>query len=257
MSKETAKESEPGTEQRRTIVIVLIAGTAGGFASWAYGWISGNPVAGGFWSLPLSLFFGAFAAGVGVFVLANTDTSAFGRLVFFAALCGFSWKPVLDAGTAFVKQSITEQAQHQSDLAASDEAEQIVGLAAALTNASSEVVAQQFQSVAASLTDALESASTISDPKMSKQAQSNLTTAVRTLALVAPKAPSITIPELQKVSATAEAIGDKKTSLVTSASLNLLASTNKEIASVRTAAIATNAVIRTRPVVTKRLLMPR
>jgi hypothetical protein len=257
MNKNLFAQIVPDAEQRRIIAIVLLAGTAGGFASWAYGLASNNPVMGGYLALPVSLFFGAFAAGVGVFVLANTDTTAVGRLIFFAALCGFAWKPVIDAGSAFVKQSIADRAQAQSDEAATDQAEQIVSLAASLTGASPEAVALQFQTVTASLTDAMESASEISDPKLSRQAQSNLTAAVRTLAMIAPKAPNVTIPELQKVSTAAEAIGDRKISAATTASLNLLAATNKEIASVRTAAIATNPVVRPRPIITKRVLLPR
>lgn len=164
---------------------------------------------------------------------------------------------MIDAGSAFVKQSIADHAQAQSDQEASDQAEQIAGLAASLTGASPEAVALQFQTVTASLTDAMESAAEISDPKLSRQAQSNLTAAVRTLAMVAPKAPSITIAELQKVSTAAEAIGDRKVSLAATASLNLLAATNKEIASLRTAAMATNVVARPRPIITKRVLLPR
>src|SRR5688572_19217252 len=92
----------PSKKDWREIRFVLALGAAGGVASWVYGLTVSNPVPGGRWALLVSILFGAFAAGLGVYVLTHTDTSAVGRTIFFAALCGFVWKPVVDAGRAFM-----------------------------------------------------------------------------------------------------------------------------------------------------------
>lgn len=57
-------------------------------------------------SLVASTVLGTGAAFVGVYVIANTDTRDFLRCLGFALLCGFSWKPVYDAGSALVNQQI-------------------------------------------------------------------------------------------------------------------------------------------------------
>ena len=54
---------------------------------------------------------GAGAAYIGVFLLANSDVTSLGglrRTLAFALVCGFSWSPIYDAGTALVNQRIME-----------------------------------------------------------------------------------------------------------------------------------------------------
>lgn len=59
----------------------------------------------------LASLLGAGAAYIGVFLLANSDVASVGglrRTLAFALVCGFSWSPIYDAGTALVNQRITE-----------------------------------------------------------------------------------------------------------------------------------------------------
>ena len=69
-------------------------------------------------------------AGIGVVVLANTDRSDFARTVFFAALCGFAWKPVCEAGRAFIQQAV----QAKQEMAATELGDKVVELAGSLSN---------------------------------------------------------------------------------------------------------------------------
>ena len=240
----------PTPEQWREICIVLSAGAVGGFASWAYGWIFNSPVPGGFWSLPLSMFFGAFAAGAGVYVLANSNTAAFGRLLFFAALCGFSWKPVMDAGSAFVNQTIEQNIRKQFDEDVAERVENLAELAGPLAEASPEVVAREFPSLSAELADGLELLTDVSGKQAQRQVQSNLNIVARSLTAAAPKSPVVAASELQKISLIAEANGVQSVSLTTASALNALATTNPEINKVRNAVVATN-VFRPRPMIEK------
>jgi hypothetical protein len=94
----------------RELTWILTAGAAGGFLSWVYAFAFGQPLPlhGGF-AVPACVALGIGAAFIGVYVIANTDTSAFLRAAGFALLCGFSWKPIYDAGSALITQHTNER----------------------------------------------------------------------------------------------------------------------------------------------------
>src|SRR6266568_9399581 len=132
---------------------VLIAGAIGGFASWVYGRVLGQPVPGGGWAIPVAIFLGAFAAGIGVYVLTNTDTSAVARTVFFAMLCGFVWKPVCDAGQAWIERTI----EQKQDAAAEDAGNRVEELADNLAKTPVEQLPKKLEEVHDAALAALES----------------------------------------------------------------------------------------------------
>lgn len=87
---------------------VLVSGAAGGALSWVFAVTVGLPLAVTNWlvALPAASALGAGASFLGIYLLAGTDTAQANRCLAFALLCGFSWKPVFDAGSALLNQSI-------------------------------------------------------------------------------------------------------------------------------------------------------
>ena len=78
---------------------MFACGAAGGLLGWllsanASGHFEGD------WriNVPTALLGGGIAAGVGIYLIANSDTSQLARCIFLAALCGISWKLVLETG---------------------------------------------------------------------------------------------------------------------------------------------------------------
>ena len=91
----------------REVIFILAFGAFGGSLSWLYAATIGQPLQTNVLaSLAASTVLGTGAAFVGVYVIANTDTRDFLRCLGFALLCGFSWKPVYDAGSALVNQQV-------------------------------------------------------------------------------------------------------------------------------------------------------
>jgi len=57
-------------------------------------------------AVPLCIILGTAAALVAVYVVTPTDVTKTGKLIGFAVLCGFLWKPVLDAGRVTLNRSL-------------------------------------------------------------------------------------------------------------------------------------------------------
>lgn len=107
--------------QNRTILLVCIGGALGGFFSWVYSIYLGQPLPLPWWgAVPTSLALGALASWVGVFVIANTDRSDINRLFGLAVLFGLSWKPVLEAGKAYITQLPQTSADHKISMLVQD-----------------------------------------------------------------------------------------------------------------------------------------
>jgi hypothetical protein len=85
---------------------VLLAGSVGGFLSVLYAWLVKKELPR---NIPMGLLCsaiaGALAAPIGVFVLANSDTSDFRRCLIFAGICGFSWRSILEQASALINKS--------------------------------------------------------------------------------------------------------------------------------------------------------
>lgn len=81
-----------------------LVGAAGGLVSWLYSVTIGTPMR---VAPPLAVaacvVFGVTATFFGVF-LANTAQQPLSRALLFGLICGFCWRPVLEAGEAYVKR---------------------------------------------------------------------------------------------------------------------------------------------------------
>jgi len=78
----------------KDVKLVLASGAGGGVVSWAFTIISGSTFGLSVWgALPLCIILGAAAALIAVYVVIPADVSKTGKLIAFALLCGFLWKP--------------------------------------------------------------------------------------------------------------------------------------------------------------------
>jgi hypothetical protein len=152
---------------------VISSGAGGGLVSWAFTLITGatfglGPLA----ALPLCVILGAAAAMVAVYVVTPVDVSKTGKLIAFSLLCGFLWKPVLDAG----RDRITERLQvAQTDNAADSQVE-------ALKSASPQTVAAKADEAAGSAAELLRSSDRLDNPIVERQATERATEAVDAIA---------------------------------------------------------------------------
>ena len=227
------KDKETSDEKRLNrntdwpgIKLVLLAGAIGGFTSWVFGLVTRDPVPGGFWGLPMAMLLGAFAAGISVYVLTNTDTSAFARTLFFAALCGFVWKPVCDAGKAFVQQTV----QHQHDAPVEESGNKAFELAESLTNTPAALLPTKLEEIHDSAIAVLESLPQVSSPKVRREAETKVSAALRIVAQIAPQHPQVASQLLESVGETAAKNQSPKVAKEAVTSLEKLAETNRMFA---------------------------
>ena len=122
-------EKDPGNVNLREVSLVLVAGAIGGFLSWIYAQTFGEAMALVWYlAVPASMLFGTGAAFIGVYLLANVDTSALLRCLAFALLCGFLWMPVFDAGKALVFQEVRVKDAVEAGKAAAEAQSQVQAL---------------------------------------------------------------------------------------------------------------------------------
>jgi hypothetical protein len=92
--------------------LVVMFGCIGGLTTWVWLYATGTPQDGGIGAaLATNMFLGAVAGFIGVYVL-KVDTSRFVlHTLALALLCGFAWKPTLEAGRAYV---VTQTAESEA-----------------------------------------------------------------------------------------------------------------------------------------------
>ena len=114
----------------RDVTVVVSAGAVGGFLVSAAAFVepatfSAFGPASWFKLVLLPICLGCIAAGIGVFVLVDTDTTNKVRMFFFAAICGLSSQAVIDSG----KNLVTGDARKTgANLAVKEQAQRIVEL---------------------------------------------------------------------------------------------------------------------------------
>lgn len=171
---------------------VLLVGGAGGALSWLFTLAAGLPrVVTPWWAAAaIGIPLGAGAAFVGVY-LANSSPAPPARCLAFALLCGFSWRPVLEAGSAVVAQKAQMQ---QARLAAAPLLERAArvqtDLGAAKSTESTVEAVREAGSIASGLV-ATSGSATLVDPDLAAKLQIE---AARTLTVAARQAAATNDP---------------------------------------------------------------
>ena len=174
------------------VKLVVGAGAGGGLVSWAFTIMTGASFGLDIWSaLPMCVILGAAAAVVAVYVITPTDTSKTGRLVGYAVLCGFLWKPVLDAGRVVIAQRI-EAAQTATEVKAG---------ATELRMTAAPAVAAKAHETADGAAELLRTSDRLDNKNLEKEATVRATDAANAIAETStanPAAATLALDEIRK-----------------------------------------------------------
>jgi hypothetical protein len=109
---------------------LLLAGGAGGAVGWVYAEIAGHRIdLAPLWAIGASVVLGAGAALIGL-MLANPDRTDVLRAVAFAFACGVFWRPVYEAGAAYIARLPEVKSETKAADAAKKLDETLAGLSA-------------------------------------------------------------------------------------------------------------------------------
>lgn len=159
--------------------------------SWAFTIISGSTFGLSLWAaLPLSVILGAAAALIAVYVIIPADVTKTGKLIAFALLCGFLWKPVLDAGKIVITQR----------LEASETKNEVRKEVAALKSAPPAAVPAKAHQAADAASELLRTGDRLDNPSIAKDASEQAKEAVSAIAKTSTVDPSSATVALQQIS---------------------------------------------------------
>lgn len=180
----------------KDVKIVILSGVGGGLVSWAYAIMIGPTFGLSVWAaLPLCLVLGPGAALAAVYVLTPTDISQTGKLIGYAVLCGFLWKPVLDAGRVVFTQR-------------RDNAKTSAELKTQITQLKTETAAPQIASkahiAADNAAELLRTADKIDNPNLQKEAAGQASDAINAIAATSTADPISATAALNQVRIAAE-----------------------------------------------------
>jgi hypothetical protein len=109
---------------------MLLAGATGGFVGWVYAEVAGHRMdLAPPWAIAASIVLGAGATLIGV-MLANPDRTDLLRAVAFAFACGVFWRPVYEAGAAYIARLPEVKREAKAADAAKHLDETLAGLSA-------------------------------------------------------------------------------------------------------------------------------
>ena len=223
----------PPDTQSKLITLVAIFGAIGGFLAWLLMATTGGSLFSG-WSwyatVPTAILFGAAAAGIGVYVLANTDMSNLGRGLFFALLCGIFFKPVMQAGYGFVVSAVS-QAQAQSSASAVQGASQDLASALKSPQPARSQVTTQVQKTSDATTTLVQQAAGVSDPDLKQKLNSRSAAAIENITAAAPTAPQASVDSLLQIGDAAKKSGNTKVTLNVLSALTRIEASTKDATS--------------------------
>jgi hypothetical protein len=184
--------------QVKMIVWIVGVGAAGGFIGWLLQEATGGHLLPwpAYAAIPAALLLGAGAAGIGVYVLANTDLQQVGRAVFFALLCGVFFKPVWQAGSDFIGGAF---AQSKATSTAGELNSSARDLHKAVTSAPEQQVQSAVQQTGQKTTDLIQQTADVKDAELKSKLEKKSAEAVETIAAAAPKAPDASVDSLERI----------------------------------------------------------
>jgi len=179
--------------QWKVFAQVFGAGAIGGLASWCVQLLIGvSPYSRpAYVILPLLIVVGGIAAALGVFLIANSDTTQLKHTLAFAVACGIFWQPVIQSARSFVVQTSTA-----SQTASLQTANSEVGKAASsdVGNLPSKVA------MASKLTtDLLSKVPATADSDLKAGVVAESTRSVDQIVAATPKAPEESLTALQAI----------------------------------------------------------
>src|SRR5579864_6676816 len=191
--------------QSKLIAVVAILGGIGGFLAWLLMATTGGKLFANWnWyaSVPTAILFGAAAAGIGVYVLANTDMTDRGRGLFFALLCGIFFKPVILAGYGFVVGAVS---QSQAQSSASNVNSASSTLASALSSPQPTQVTTEVQKTTDAVTALVQRVAAVPDSELRQKLDNS--------SAAAPAAPQASVDSLAKIGDAAKNTGNTRVTL--------------------------------------------
>lgn len=181
----------------KELAIIFGAGAVGGLAGWLIGVVTTNDL-GTRWMLDMltSILCGGLAAGVAIYLIANTNTAQAMRCMFFAVVCGMSWKPVLQAGMKVADTAVTHQevSDQKSQLQATINNASANGTAPATLLAGASSLADNLNKVESA--DLQQAAVATASEAVTKAAQAP-DVAPEAIAKIAHKAEALNLPALR------------------------------------------------------------
>jgi hypothetical protein len=178
----------------RPLLYVMIAGAVGGLTSWLLQWRAGltpfqKPA---IFGIPALVVVGAVAAVLGVYLIANSDTTELRHTLAFALVCGIFWQPVFDAAKLYVTHSVTEhqasaQAQANDTLSASAKVQDPAGIKSKVAD------------VAAITAQVLGRAPSVQDTDLKDKVVAQSNQSIEAIGKASDKAPQQAIQSLQAI----------------------------------------------------------
>ncbi|HEV2351318.1 MAG TPA: hypothetical protein VG028_15885 [Terriglobia bacterium] len=200
------------SNQFRMIGVVAGSGATGGLIAWVMQAATGGRLLPFPWyaSVPAALLLGSGAAGIGVYVLANTDLTQVGRAVFFALLCGIGFRPVFKAGSNFLSGTLSQaQAQSQS----SEVQLNTQQLSQAVATQAPRQVQAAVQKTGDTTASLVQQSASVLDEDLKAELLANSAKAVDGIAAAVSKAPNDSVESLYKIGLAAKQANQTKLTL--------------------------------------------
>jgi hypothetical protein len=177
---------------------ITTAGAVGGLLGWLISQTASGLDTNWCLTLPTAILGGFVAGGVGVYVIASTDTSKIMRAIFFAALCGISWQPVLETGKSILNKATTDK----TVATAKGEIEKQVA-----QTADQPASSQDIQTLTDSTIKVAEKLPSVTDPALKDSARLTAINGIKHFKFLALKKPDEAVSGLEEIGKRASASG--------------------------------------------------
>jgi hypothetical protein len=196
--------------------MVTSAGGIGGLLTWLISTSEKWPAV-PLWGLGLmtAILGGAIAGGAGVYLIANSDTRRLLHCLFFAALCGVFWKPVLDTGWNLIGSAKNAPQNYQVAIETESVREHI---SKAQQSASNE----DIKALAASTMKVAEQVPGVTDPDVRKKAVESAKSAIDEVAKLAARNPQEATQALEDIHKSAKSSGSAELEQAAQESLQVI-----------------------------------
>jgi hypothetical protein len=183
--------------------LVVGCGAVGGLVSWIIQAGGGAKPFGWAWyaGIPSLLILGAVAAVIGVYLIANSDTTELRHTLSFAVVCGIFWQPVIQAGQTYVTQTVAQYDSSAVQTASED-------LSKAVQNNSASDVRQRVTDTSNRTVELLQKIPTVGDPAVKSRLATDSKGAIMAIAKASKQNPTESIDALQKVGVVAAQNGE-------------------------------------------------